>query len=108
MTCFSTSPGHEPDQVDLDQRVLDEQAGGADRRSCGWHLEIFLPHLVESKEVVEVGEKYPRLEDIVERAAGGLEGPFQVLEDEAGLQLDIGAVERKAGKLAEPLRVRRS
>src|SRR5262249_51129963 len=51
-------------------------------------------------EVVEVGEKHLRLNDLIERGAGGLEGLFQVVEDVCRLQLDIRAVERKAFLLA--------
>src|SRR5262249_60371199 len=56
-------------------------------------------------EVVEVGEKHLRLNDLIERGAGGLEGLFQVVEDVCRLQLDIRAEERKAFLLA---RLRRS
>jgi hypothetical protein len=52
------------DQIDLDQRVLDQQAGRTDR--VRWRdFEIFLPRLVEAVEVVEVGEEDLRLADLV-------------------------------------------
>ena len=51
-------------------------------------------------EVVEVGEKDLRLDHVIERRAGGLEGLFQIFEDVGRLQLDIRAVERKAVLLA--------
>ncbi len=37
---------------------------------------------------------------MLERAACGLERPLEIFEDVAGLQLDVGAVERKVGVLA--------
>ena len=51
-------------------------------------------------EVVEVGEEDLRLDHVIERGAGGLEGLFQIVEDVRGLQLDVRAVERKAVLLA--------
>src|SRR5258705_271023 len=51
-------------------------------------------------EVIEVGEKYLRLGDVIEGRAGGLEGIFQIVENVRRLQLDIRAVERKAVFLA--------
>src|SRR5262249_9160663 len=66
----------------------------------GRDLEIFLPHLVEGKEVVEVGEEDLRLEYIVERASRRLEGLLEIFQNEAGLKLDIRSVERKVGMLA--------
>ena len=51
-------------------------------------------------EVGEVGEKHLRLDHVIERGAGGLEGLFQVFEDVRRLQLDVRAVERKARLLA--------
>ena len=51
-------------------------------------------------EVVEVGEEYLRLDHVIERRAGGLEGLLQVVEDVRRLQLDVRAVERKAVLLA--------
>ena len=35
------------------------------------------------------------LDDMVQRGAGRLEGPAQVLEDEPGLSFDVRAIERK-------------
>jgi hypothetical protein len=55
------------DQVDFDQRILDEQAGRTDGGSRRRDLELFLPNLVEAVEVVEVGEEDLRLEHAVER-----------------------------------------
>ena len=84
--------GHEADEVDLDQRVLDQQAGRADGGARRRHGEIFLPDLVEGIEVPQVGEEDLRLDDILERAAGRLERRPQVFEDVAGLLLDLRPV----------------
>src|SRR5262245_62334724 len=51
-------------------------------------------------KITKVGEKDLRLDHVIERGAGGLEGLFQVFEDVCRLQLDIRAVERKARLLA--------
>jgi hypothetical protein len=63
---LNAAAGHEPDQVDLDQRVLHQQPGGADGGARRRNGEIFLPHLVEGVEIVQVGEKHLRLDDVVE------------------------------------------
>ena len=47
----------------------------------GGDLEITLPHGVEAMEVVEVGQEDLRLDHVIERRAGGLEGLFQIFED---------------------------
>src|SRR5215472_2485770 len=46
-------------------------------------------------EVREIGQEHLRLQHLVERAAGGGEGLLQIVEDVAGLLLDVGAIERK-------------
>src|SRR5262249_29565816 len=88
------------DQVDLDQRVLDQQASRADRRARWRDLQIFFPYLVEGKEVIEIGEEDLRLENILERASRGLEGLLEIFQHEAGLKLDVRSVEWKIRVLA--------
>jgi hypothetical protein len=51
-------------------------------------------------EVSEVGEKHLRLDHLIERGAGGLEGLFQVVEDVRRLQLDVRTIKGKALPLA--------
>ena len=99
-SCLSPLPRHIADEIDLDQRILHQQSGAADGGARRRHLEVALPHRVEAMEVVEVGEEDLRLHHVVERGARCLEGLFQVFEDVGGLQLDVGAVERKAVLLA--------
>ena len=84
--------GYAANQVDLDQRVLDQEAGRTDRRARRRDLEILLPHLIEAVEILEIGEEDLRLENIVERAASRLESRFEVFQDVARLQFDIGIV----------------
>ena len=68
MTSFSIPLArYKADEIDLDQRILDQEAGSPDRRARGWHGEVILPHLVERMEVVEIGEEHLRLEDVIER-----------------------------------------
>src|SRR5207302_146647 len=87
-------------EIDLDQRIRDQQPRAADGGARRRLLEIALPHRIEAVEVVEVGEKHLRLEHLIERGACGLESLFQILEDVRGLQLDVRAIERKTGPLA--------
>jgi hypothetical protein len=91
---------HVTDKVDLDQRIRHQESGAADGGARRGHLEIPLPHRVEAVEVVEVGEKYLRLDHVLERGARRREGLFQIFEDIRCLQLDVGAVEGKARLLA--------
>ena len=56
---------HVGDEIDLDQRILDEKPGRADGRARQRHLEIAPPHLVESSEVVEVSEEHLRLHHMI-------------------------------------------
>src|SRR3954469_22599263 len=88
------------DEIDLDQRIRDQQPRAADGGARRRLLEIALPHRIEAMEVVEVGEKHLRLDHLIERGAGCLEGFFQVVEDVGRLQFDVGAVKRKALLLA--------
>ncbi len=62
----SRGPRHRGGQVDLDQAAGNQQAAGADRRPRRRRREEFTPHLVESVEVREVGEKYLRLHDVIQ------------------------------------------
>ena len=99
-SCLSPWPRHVADEVDLDQRVLDQQSGAADGGARRRHLEVAFPHRIEAVEVVEVGEKDLRLDHVIERGAGRLEGLFQVFENVGRLQLDVRAVVRKVLLLA--------
>src|SRR5215470_1837741 len=87
--------GHAPYQVDLDQRVLDQEASRTDRRARGWELEILLPHLIEAAEIVEVSKEDLGLENIVERAPSRFECLLEVFQDVAGLQFDVGIIKGK-------------
>ena len=98
--CARPVARHVTDEVDLDQRVLDQQSRAADGGARRRHLEIAFPHRIEAVEIVEVGEEDLRLDRVVERGAGRLEGVFQVVEDVGGLQLDVRAVVRKVLLLA--------
>src|SRR5437762_9295722 len=69
------------DQVDLDQRVLHEQAGAADRGAWRRRRKVALPDRVEAVEVAEVGQEDLGLDDLVQRRAGGLERLPQVLQN---------------------------
>ena len=55
------------DQVDLDQRIRNQQSRAADGGARRRLLEVALPHRVEAVEVVEVGEKHLRLDHLVQR-----------------------------------------
>src|SRR5262249_16708904 len=77
------------DQVDLDQRVFDQQASRTDRRARWRDPEIFLPHLVEAVEVIEIGEKDLRLDDLIERTSCCFESSLEVFQDVASLQLNV-------------------
>ena len=57
-------PGRIADQIDFDQRVLDQKPGGTDRRARRWRLEVIAPDLVEGIEVVEVRQEDLSLDDI--------------------------------------------
>src|ERR1700704_84413 len=57
---------HIADQIDLDQRIFDQEARGSDGRSRRWYLEIFAPDLIELSEVVQIGQEHLRLDDRVE------------------------------------------
>ena len=48
------------DQVDLDQRVLDQKARGADRGAQRRHIEILTPYLVVGGEISQIGQEEPR------------------------------------------------
>jgi hypothetical protein len=89
-------PRHVTDEVDLDQRVLDQEAGGADGGARRRQLEVALPNRIEAVKIGEIGEKDLRLDHVIERGAGGFEGLFQVFEHIGRLQLDIRPVVRKA------------
>src|SRR5438552_2761036 len=88
------------DEIDLNQRVLHEEAGAANGGARRRHLEIALPHRIKAVEIVQVGKEYLRLQHVLERGARGFEGFFEVLQDIRRLQLDIGAVIREALMLA--------
>jgi len=40
------------DEIDLDERVVDQQPGGSDGRPWRRDLEVLLPDLVEAGEIV--------------------------------------------------------
>src|SRR5262249_23499556 len=71
-----------------------------DGRARRRHLEVALPYGIEAMEVAKIGEEDLRLDHVIERGAGGLEGLLHVFEDVCGLQLDIRAIERKTVLLA--------
>src|SRR4051812_16530612 len=68
---------HVADKVDLDQRILDQQARAADGGARRRHLEVSFPHRIKAVEIVEVGEKHLRLDRVVERGTGRFESFFQ-------------------------------
>src|ERR1700728_1032470 len=86
---------HITDQVDLDLRVLDQQACSGNRRACGRSLEILLPHFIEGVEVAEILQEHLGLDDVIERAPSGLEGAREILHDVMRAFLDIRSIERK-------------
>ena len=51
-------------------------------------------------EIVEIGEENLRLDHVIQRRAGRLEGLLQVFQDVGGLQLDVRAIEGKTILLA--------
>ena len=71
-------------QIDLDPRILDQKARRADCCARGWDLEIFLPHLVEAVEAVEIGKKDLRLDDLVERTSGCFERLLEIFQGCSG------------------------
>src|SRR5262249_20301255 len=93
------------DQVDLDQRVFDQQASRTDRRARWRDPEIFLPHLVKPVEVVEISEEDLRLDYLIERASCRLESLLKIFQDKASLQLDIRVV---VGEIRRPPSFRRN
>src|SRR5262249_19352725 len=93
------------DQIDFDERVLHQEAGRADRCARWRDFEIFLPHLIEAIEVVEIGEEDLRLHDLVERASCCFERLLEIFQDKAGLQLNVRVV---VGEVRMPPRFRRN
>src|SRR5262249_6951103 len=92
---LSTRRRQRGDHVDLHQRVLHQQPGGADGGAGRRRREELTPHLVEAEEILEVRVKHLGLHDVLERGAGRLQGLDEVFEDEARLALDVRAVERE-------------
>src|SRR5712691_3283879 len=92
---FDALPRHVTDQIDLHQSPRNQEPSGSDGGARRRHLEIVAPYLVEGIESVEVGHEDLGLNDMIERAAGGLERLLQVAEHVMRLQLDVGAVVRK-------------
>src|SRR5262249_14369978 len=80
---------HVGDEIDLDQRIGDQQSGAADGGARRRHLKVALPQRIEAVEVGEISEKDLRLDHVIERGAGGLEGLLQIFEDVRRLQLDV-------------------
>src|SRR5215471_10792504 len=74
---------HGRDEVDLDQRVLHEQRGGAHRRPRWRRREELLPDLIESVEVSEIRQEHLRLHDLLERRPRRLERAHEVVQDVA-------------------------
>jgi hypothetical protein len=90
--------------IDLDERILHKKARRANGRA-GWrHLEMLLPDLIETIEVIQVHQKDLSLDDIVERSAGGLKSLRHILQDKVRLKIYVGAVKRKIWMLARLLR----
>src|SRR2546421_4571375 len=78
--------------MDLDQRARHQEAGRADGGARWRYLEEFLPYFVEAIEIVEVGHEDLRLDHLIEGAARRLERALEIVEDIAGLLLDVRAV----------------
>src|ERR1700730_1777419 len=93
----SLPAGDVADQIDLHQRVLDQQTRRADGRARRRRSEIFFPYLVEGKEVAEIGQEYLCLEHVVEGAAGRLERLLRVFQNVTRLQLYVGVIVGKIG-----------
>src|SRR5262249_52531834 len=92
--------GDVPDQVDFYQSSRDQQAGRANCGARRWHRKIVAPDLVEGSEMVEVAQEDLGPHHLVKRTARGLEGLREIAQHILRLQLDVGAVIRKARPLA--------
>src|ERR1700692_1681219 len=79
--------------IDFDQGVLDQKSGRSNRGARRRHCEVFPPHLVKPREVVEVDQEHLGLNNLLERAAGGGKRALEVFHDVFGLQLDVGTTE---------------
>ena len=54
------------DQIDLDHRVFDQQSRSPNRGARRGRREIFLPHLIEGVELLEILEEHLRLHDVIQ------------------------------------------
>ena len=78
------------DRVDLDQVVGRRHLADLHHRGGGRRrLEIFAPHFVDQVEVLHVADIDVDAADVVERAAGLLDGRLEVLADLPGLRFDV-------------------
>ena len=89
--------GHQRHALDLDLRPRDHERRDLDERRRRPRLaEDLLPHRVDERPVVDVGQEDGHLDDVRERAPAGGEHGAHVLEHAARLRHDVVAADELA------------